>query len=181
MSFRFDSKIIDYIVEEEMKEMKIPGLAIAIVSGTDTIYLKGFGKANNSGTKVTEETAFFIGSSSKSFTAMAIMQIAEDGALNIDDPVIKYLPKLKGVKNAEEITIRQLLNHTSGFSTYEGMKIYNRNADESLSQLAENLHNVRLSRRPGASYEYSNLNYVILGAIIEMISGMSYEKYISQS
>jgi Beta-lactamase class C and other penicillin binding proteins len=178
MSYRFDSKIIDQIIEEEMKEMKIPGLAIGIVSGTDTIYLKGFGKANESGTKVTEETAFFIGSSSKSFTATAIMQIAEEGALNIDDYVIQYLPKLKGVKNAEEITIRQLLNHTSGFSTYEGMKVFNRNADESLSQLAENIHNVRLSRKPGASYEYSNLNYVLLGAIIEIVSGITYGQYI---
>lgn len=178
MSNHFDSKIIDNMIQEEMQEMKIPGLAIAIVSGTETIYLKGFGKANESGAKVTEKTAFFIGSSSKSFTAMAIMQLAEGKTLDIDDSVIKYMPKIKCVKNADEITIRQLLNHTSGFSTYEGMKVFNRNVGESLSQLTENLHNVRLSRKPGASYEYSNLNYVLLGAIIEIVSGMTYENYI---
>jgi CubicO group peptidase (beta-lactamase class C family) len=178
MSRHFDSKIIDCIIQEEMQEMKIPGLAIAIVSGTDTIYLKGFGKTNESGAKLTEKTAFFIGSSSKSFTAMAIMQLAEAGILDTEDPVIKYLPKFKGVKNADEITIRQLLNHTSGFSTYEGMKLFNRNAGESLLQFSENLHKFRLSRKPGASYEYSNLNYVILGLIIETVSGRTYESYI---
>lgn len=178
MSHHIDTKIMDRIIQEEMQEMKIPGLAVAIVSGTSTIYLKGFGKANESGAKVTEKTAFFIGSSSKSFTAMAIMQLAEAKALDIDDPVINYLPDFKGVKNADEVTIRQLLNHTSGFSTYEGMKIFNREAEESLSQLCENLHNIRLSRKPGASYEYSNINYVILGSIIEAVSGMTYENYI---
>jgi len=178
MDKHFDSEIIDRIIQEEMQAMKIPGLAIAIVSGTNTIYLKGFGKANESGAKVTEKTAFYIGSSSKSFTAMAIMQLEEAGALDIDNLVIKYIPEFKHVKNAEKVTIRQLLNHTSGFSTYEGMKIFNRNAKESLLQLSKNLHNVRLSRKPGTSYEYSNLNYVILGAIIEIVSGMTYENYI---
>lgn len=178
MNYKFDPNTIDCIIKEEMKEMGIPGLAIAIVSGTDTIYIKGFGKTNESGGKVTEKTAFFIGSSSKSFTALSIMQLAETGALDIDDLVIKYLPEFKCIKKADEVTIRQLLNHTSGFSTYEGMKLFNRNAGESLSQLSENLHNVRLSRKPGASYEYSNLNYVILGAIIEAVSGITYENYI---
>ncbi len=178
MSFEFDSKKIDQIIQEEMEEMKIPGLAVAIVSGTDTVYLKGFGKANESGKKITDKTPFFIGSSSKSFTALAIMQLAEAGHLEIDEPVIKYLAEFRHVKNAEGITIRQLLNHTSGFSTYEGMKLFDWKAGGSLSQLSENLKQVGVSRKPGVSYEYSNLNYVILGAIIETVSGMTYEAYL---
>ncbi|MGB8455626.1 MAG: serine hydrolase domain-containing protein [Anaerocolumna sp.] len=178
MSNHFDTENIGCIIQEEMKELKIPGLAIAIVSGKDIIYLKGFGKTNESGGRVTEKTAFYIGSSSKSFTAMAVMQLEEAGALNIDDLVIRYMPEFRCLHNGEEVTIRQLLNHTSGFSTYEGMKIYNRKAKESLSQPSNNRHNVRLSRKPGASYEYSNLNYVILGAIIEIVSGMTYEDFI---
>ncbi len=178
MSCFFDADTIDRIIQEEMQEMKIPGLAIAIVSGTDMIYLKGFGKTNETGAKVTEKTTFFIGSSSKSFTAMAIMQMAEAGALDIDAPVIKYLPEFKCVKKADAVTIRHLLDHTSGFSTYEGMKVFNRNAGESLSQFLKKLHNFRLKRKPGAAYEYSNLNYVILGSVIEVVSGMIYEDYI---
>ncbi|GAB6110229.1 serine hydrolase domain-containing protein [Fusibacter bizertensis] len=175
----FDAERIDQIIKEEMQAMKIPGLSVAIVSGTDTIYLKGFGKTNDVGGKVTEKTAFIIGSSSKSFTAMAIMQLSEAGLLNIDDPVIKYLSDFKMVKNAEEVTIRQLLDHTSGFSTYEGMKIFNINAGGSLSQFTKKLSRFRLSRKPGASYEYSNLNFVLLGAIVEAVSGMPYETYIN--
>lgn len=178
MNNHLNLKNIDNIIQEEMQELKIPGLAIAIVSGKDTIYLKGFGKTNESGGRVTEKTAFHIGSSSKSFTAMAIMQLEEAGALNIDDFVIQYIPEFKCIKNGETVTVRQLLNHTSGFSTYEGMKVFNRNAKENLSRLSKNLHNVRLSRKPGATYEYSNLNYVILGAIIEIVSGLTYENYI---
>lgn len=169
---------IDSIIREEMQKMKIPGLAIAIVSGKDIVYLKGFGRTNEAGGKVTEKTGFFIGSSSKSFTAMAIMQLIEAGALSIDDLAIMYIPEFQYVKNGDEVTIRQLLNHTSGFSTYEGMKIYNWHTNGNLSQLLQNLHRAKLSRKPGASYEYSNLNYVLLGAIIEIVSGMTYENYI---
>lgn len=179
MSNHFNIEKIDCIIQEEMKELKIPGLAIAIVSGKDIIYLKGFGKTNETGGRVTEKTAFYIGSSSKSFTALAIMQLEEAGALRIDDLVMKYLPEFECIKNGREITVRQLLNHTSGFSTYEGMKIFNRNAKEQLSQLSKNLQHVRLSKKPGTYYEYSNLNYVILGAIIEIVSGMTYENYIA--
>lgn len=169
---------IDNIIQEEMKQLKIPGLAIAIVSGKDIIYLKGFGKTNESGDKVTEKTVFYIGSSSKSFTAMAIMQLVEGGVLNIDDFVFQYIPQFKCIKNGKTVTVRQLLNHTSGFSTYEGMKIFNRNPKESLSQVLKYLSSVRLSRKPGASYEYSNLNYVILGKIIEIVSGMTFDNYV---
>lgn len=178
MSLSFDKEKLDQIIQEEMKEMNIPGLAIAIVSGTDTIYQKGFGRANESGKKITDKTAFFIGSSSKSFTAMAIMQLAEEGLLDINEPAVNYLPDFKCVKNAGEITILHLLNHTSGFSTYEGMKLFDWKAGGSLSRISENYKGIRLSRNPGASYEYSNLNYVILGAIIEVVSGMTYKEYV---
>lgn len=181
MSTYIDLKHVDCIIQEEMQEMKIPGLAIAIVSGNDIIYLKGYGRTNESKDKVTEKTAFFIGSSSKSFTAMAIMQLVERGTLTIDDKVIMYIPDFKYVKYGEEVTVRQLLNHTSGFSTYEGMKVFNWKANKSLSRLLKDFRKIRLSRRPGASFEYSNLNYVILGAIIEIISGMTYENFIEHN
>lgn len=181
MNSFFNAEIIDQIIETEMRAMQIPGLAVAIVSGSEPIYLKGFGKINDAGDEVTEKTAFIIGSSSKSFTAMAIMQMAEAGALNIDDPVLKYLPEFKAVKNADEVTIRQLLDHTSGFSTYEGMKVFNGKAGESLSQFLKKLHRFSLSRKPGASFEYSNLNYVLLGAIVEVVSGMPYEAYLTHN
>ncbi|MBF4695531.1 serine hydrolase domain-containing protein [Fusibacter ferrireducens] len=181
MNSFLDTEIIDQIIQEEMQAMQIPGLAIAIVSGSEPIYLKGFGKINDAGDKVTEKTAFIIGSSSKSFTAMAIMQMSEAGVLNIDDPVLKYLPEFGSIKDADEVTIRQLLDHTSGFSTYEGMKVFNEKAGGRLSQFIKKLHHFRLSRKPGASFEYSNLNYVLLGAIVEVVSGMSYEAYLVQN
>ncbi len=180
---KFDPKVIDSIIEEEMGEMKIPGLSIVIVKGTEPIYVKGFGKISDKGGKVTGKTAFFIGSSSKSFTATAIMQLSEKGLLVIDEPAKKYLPWfcLADEEASKKITLRQLLNHTSGISTYEGNKAFNHNAAETLEQLTHNLKKVKLNRVVGASFEYSNLNYIILGEVIQAVSGLSYEEYIEKN
>jgi CubicO group peptidase (beta-lactamase class C family) len=183
MSFLFQPEEIDKIVTDEMGKMKIPGAAVTIVKGDRVVYTKGFGRSNERGDTVTQKTAFYIGSSSKSFTAMAIMQLSERGLLNIDDPVVKYLPwfTLAGKSASGEITIRQLLNHTSGFSTYEGMKVFNRDADESLETITRHSRYFRISRKAGISYEYSNLNYVLAGEIIQAVSGISYEEYIEKN
>lgn len=183
MNDQINPKIIDQIIQEEMSEMNIPGLSITIVKDTKPIYIKGFGRADSRGNKVTEKTLFYLGSSSKSFTAMAIMQLSDKGLLNVDESVEKYLPwfKLADCEASKQINIRHLLDHTSGFSTYSGMKAFNRSADESLDNLIKNLHNIKLNRPVGASFEYSNLNYIILGEIIQAISGSLYEDYIDKN
>lgn len=111
------------------------------------------------------------------------MQLSERGLIDIDDPVVTYLPwfKLTDEAASNKITVRMLLNHTSGFSTYEGMKIFNRDAGESLEALTRNMHYFKLSREVGASYEYSNLNYVIAGEIIQAVSGLSYDAYLEEN
>jgi CubicO group peptidase (beta-lactamase class C family) len=105
---------VDSYIAREMKRQRLPGLALGIIQGDRILYLKGYGEADSSGRPVTPETPFGIGSIGKSITAMAILQLAEEGEIDLDAPIQRYIPtKYKG---AEFITVRQLLNQTSGFS-----------------------------------------------------------------
>lgn len=113
---------IDEFVLHEMKAGNIPGLAIGIVNGDRVIYLKGYGTAGPGKGDVTPETAFVLGSVSKSFTGLAILKLSEEGLLNLNDPVKKYIPwfSMGGSSASGSITIIHLLNHTSGIPAYYG-------------------------------------------------------------
>lgn len=128
----------------------VPGMAFVITDSEKVLFSNTYGQCKNLNQN------FFIGSMSKSYTALAIMQLAEKGYINIDDDISTYLPEYK-FQNS--VTVRSLLNHTSGFDTH--MKF----------------HNVKITGSYG-KYEYANINYDLLGKIIESVSGLSYEEYI---
>jgi CubicO group peptidase (beta-lactamase class C family) len=126
-----------------------------------------------------------LASVSKSFTALAIMQLAEEGRLELDAPVRDYLPwfQIADEKAASEMTVRQLLYQTSGFSETDGNRI---NLDSSLAEDAlqanmKRLGSMKLLHPPGTAFEYSNVNYGLLGAIVEAVSGESFGSYIQQN
>ena len=123
---------IDAFVEGEMSAQRIPGLSLGIVREGQTMHLQGFGEADESGRDVTPQTPFIIGSLSKSFTAMAIMQLVEAGQVDLDAPVQEYLPwfRVADAAASAEITVRQLLNQTSGISPRTG-KTFQGNGDVS--------------------------------------------------
>lgn len=102
---------MDEIVEEGMRDYHIPGLSLGLVKGDKVVYLKGYGTADNSGRLVTPQTPFILGSVSKSFTALAIMQLVEEGKINLDGRVQLYLPwlQLDDPAGAKPVTIRDLL------------------------------------------------------------------------
>ncbi|MFF3926250.1 serine hydrolase domain-containing protein [Paenibacillus lactis] len=103
-----DFSEVDAYIAREMERQNLPGLALGIVQGDRILYLKGYGQADSSGRPVTPETPFGIGSIGKSITAMAVLQLAEEGKLDLDAPIQRYIPaKFKG---AQFITVRQLLN-----------------------------------------------------------------------
>lgn len=105
---------VDAYIAREMKRQHLPGLAAGIVKDDRILYLKGYGHADSSGRPVTPDTPFGLGSISKSITAMAVLQLAEIGKIDLDAPIQSYIStKFNG---AESITVRQLLNQTSGFS-----------------------------------------------------------------
>jgi CubicO group peptidase (beta-lactamase class C family) len=177
-----DFEAVDTYINTKMKELGIPGAALVIVEGDQIVHLKGFGIADGSGRPVTPQTPFFTGSTGKSFTALAIMQLVEAGKTKLDEPVQTYLPwfRVADVDASETITVRQLLNQDSGLPTSIGQEQLS-NTDLSESAIENNvraLANVKLSAPPGERYEYSNANYVTLGMIIQAVTGQSYETYI---
>jgi CubicO group peptidase (beta-lactamase class C family) len=179
-----DFAAIDAYIESQMRELRIPGLALGIVQGEQIVHLKGFGVAGPDGRPVTPQTPFQINSLVKPMTGVAIMQLVEAGKLELDAPVQRYLPSFRVADEAAsaQITIRHLLLHTSGLPTTAGME-YALSGDDradALEQRIRALHSVQLNRPVGASYEYSNAGYQILGLLVQEISAQSYEAYMHQ-
>lgn len=182
---------IDQYLTTEMKAQKIPGLSVGIVKDGQIVYLKGYGQRDPSGQPVTSETPFGMGSISKPFTSIAILQLVEDDEIELDAPIKKYLPTFQVIAHDESedassaMTIRHLLTQTSGFSqssAYKTMFMTNNDANaltKSASVFTEG--GEKLNRPVGESYEYSNVNTIVLGRIIEKVSDQSYDEYIKEN
>lgn len=179
-----DFAAIDKFVEEEMKAQRIPGLALGIVQGNQIVHLKGFGIADPSGRAVTPQTPFIIGSVAKSFTALAIMQLVEAGKVELDAPVQRYIPWFRVADEAAsaQITVRHLLNQTSGLSSKTGKSFQGSGdtSDEALERAVRKLSSAQLFAPPGTIHQYSTINYSVLGLIVQTVTGQSYESYIEE-
>lgn len=175
---------VDAYIAREMERQRLPGLALGIVQGDRILYLKGYGEADSSGRPVTPETPFGIGSIGKSITAIAVLQLVENGKIDLDAPIQRYIPtKFNG---AEFITVRQLLNQTSGFSqistfsnTLSSINDQYQDAIEknAMSYAAKFLKQAKQTEHP---YRYSNANYVLLGYIVQQVTGQSYGDYVKE-
>lgn len=175
---------IDKYLRGRRKALRIPNVVVAVVEGDRMVHAQGFGPVGDDGDAPTTETPFGIGSLTKSFTALAVMQLVEDGRVDLDQPVSHYLPwfRLASPGDAGLITVRHLLNQTSGLPQLPGMRNLAHFDDRSdaLERMIRELAHVRPSHRPGTSFEYSNLNFDILGLVIETVSGESYASYLQR-
>ena len=156
-----------------------PGGAVLITRGGKTIIDKGYGVADiTTGAAIDGDTFFNIASMSKQFTAVAIMQLAAEGKLSLDDSVHKYFPEYKA-DFWDRITIHHLLSHSSGIPDDRGSFSMERKLAAtdtvSVSYLPDLDH---LNFEPGAGYEYMNPTYVLLGMIVEKVSGQEFEAYM---
>jgi CubicO group peptidase (beta-lactamase class C family) len=176
-SERLDLQAIDSFLQKQVKANRIPGLAVAIVQGDEIIFARGYGEAAP-GEPVTPQTQFYIGSVTKGFTALAVMQLVERGKLELDAPVQKYLPwfKVADPEVSRQITIRHLLNHTSGLGEAgdPNVSAYTSTLEEQARLLAD----VRPTAPVGSQFQYYNQNYRLLGLLIEQVSGQSYSDYL---
>ena len=175
---------IDDYISTRMKELGFPARRLSLCRAIKIVHLKAFGVADADGRPVTPQTPFFTGSTGKSFTALAVMQLVEAGKIKLDAPVQIYLPwfRVADVKASEMITVRQLLNMASGIPQSIGQEQI-ANVDLSDSAIENNvraLAKIELIAPPGERYEYSNSNYVTLGMIIQAVTGQSYETYIRE-
>ena len=175
---------LDAYVQKQITSLHLPGAFLAIVEGDRIVHRRGFGEIRPGGAAPTPQTPFFIGSLTKSFTALAVMQLVEAGKIELDAPVQRYLPwfKVADPQASAQITVRHLLNQTSGLSQPVGMiplTDFDASPDAAERQ-ARKLATFIPTRPVGSAWEYSNMNYNLLGLIIEAASRESYEAYIGK-
>jgi CubicO group peptidase (beta-lactamase class C family) len=159
---------LDEFVARHMSEMGVPGLTLALADRKGLLRSSQYGFADvKAGVKVGPQTLFEIGSISKSFVAMAVLQLAEEGKLDLQKPVTNYLPWLKIESKYAPFTTHHLLSHTSGLS---GIPLLARVAATTL----------RIGFEPGSSWVYSNIGYVLLGFLIEAVDKRPFADAIRQ-
>ncbi|WP_231833704.1 serine hydrolase domain-containing protein [Pyrococcus horikoshii] len=179
---------LESFIVEKMSEKKVPGISISIIKDGEVIYAKGFGYRNvEAKLPSTPETIYGIGSITKSFTALAIMKLAEEGALSLEDPVEKYV-NIKLRPFGKPVTIHHLLTHSSGIPSLgyaeafiEGMIGEDRwlpvASPDQIIAFAKDMEKWAVAK-PGERFFYLNTGYVLLGKIISKVSGVPYEEYV---
>ncbi len=168
-------------VEREMAEKGLPGLSIAIVDDQQIVWAQGFGMADPSAQKpATAQTIYRIGSVSKLFTDIAIMQLVERGELNLDAPITDYLPDFRPRNPfGTAITLRQLMSHRSGLLREPPAGNYFETTEPSLAATVRSLNDTELVFAPNTHTKYSNAAIAVVGYLLEARSHRPFAKYVS--
>lgn len=174
-----DLAAIDSYVEAQMRKHDLRGVSLAIIQGDEVLYLKGYGSAGK-GRPMTPQTPMYIGSQSKSFTALAIAQLAEQGLVDVEAPVRNYIPWFAVADEgaSARIKVSHLLHHTSGLSDAGFAAILPE--DASIEDAVRALATARLTAPVGAKHQYFNLGYDVLAYVVETVSGQSYAEYVQE-
>jgi CubicO group peptidase (beta-lactamase class C family) len=169
-------------LERIVREGKVPGLAVGVVEDGKLVYARGFGmmKLGENARPVTAETLFHMASITKTFVATAVMQLVEQGKVDPDARVTRYLPYFRlNDPRFESITVRQMLTHTSGMPDVEDYQWDKPEYDEgALERYVRSLSDKKLRWEPGSKFAYSNMAYEVLGDLVAKVSGASFEGYV---
>jgi CubicO group peptidase (beta-lactamase class C family) len=176
---------LEPLIQKTLREEKIPGLAIGIVEAGRPVYVRGFGlmDARDPGRPVTAETLFHMASITKPFVATSVMQLVEQGKVDLDAPIVRYLPYFH-LKDSRyrSITVRQMLSHISGMPDVEDYLWDKPEFDDgALERYVRSLQDKVLLWEPGTKFAYSNMAYEVLGDLVAKVSRMSFEKYVSEN
>lgn len=172
------SRIDDYVVAQ-MNATGVPGTAIAVARGAQALCVQGYGR-DSRGEPVTSRTLFYAASLSKSMTALGVMQLVESGRISLDKPVHAYLPEFSlADPKSSEITVRQLLNQTSGMSD-AGFFEWTVPGPASLHDATLRLNAARLLNAPGTRFRYHNPNYHVAARLVEVASGEPFATYMDR-
>src|SRR3954463_860359 len=171
---------IDKAAESALKSSGVPSASVAVVKNGQLAYAHAYGSAKlDPPTPATPEMRYAVGSISKQFTATAVLLLAEEGKLSLDDKVARFLPNLT---RANEVSIRQLLNMTSGYQDYWPQDYVMPSMLKPVTprQILEGWARKPLDFDPGTKWQYSNTNYVIAGQIVEKVSGQDIFTFLQQ-
>jgi len=158
-----------------------PGATVIVVKDGKTVLRKAYGLADTAGkTPMTPHTVLRLGSITKQFTAVAILMLADEGKLQLDDPITRFFPDYP--MQGKVITIEHLLTHSSGIVSYTGKPGFGKTMTQNIgvARMIEGFRNDPLEFEPGTQYRYNNSGYFLLGAIIEKVSGQPYARFVEQ-
>jgi CubicO group peptidase (beta-lactamase class C family) len=172
------TRIDDYI-RGRMPDLRTPGLSVVLVEGDQVLLSRGYGFADHeAGTPMTQDTLVQIASANKGMIALALMQLVEQGIVDLDAPVTRYLPDFSmDDERAAEITVRQVLSHTSGIpasGAWDSVR-----DEHGLAREVDALADCQLRFAPGTCYEYANAGYAVALLIVQTVSGMPYDQYLT--
>jgi serine beta-lactamase-like protein LACTB, mitochondrial len=172
-------KRIEQAIQEEMQKNGVPGVAVAIAQQGRIIYARGFGYADvENKVPFTAQTVSRIGSISKTFTALAVMQLVEQGKIKLDDEVQVYVPSFP--KKSAPITIRQLLCHQGGIRHYKDNEMLSARHYNTVEEALAIFKDDPLIAEPGTKYSYTTYGYNLLSRVVEAASGLSFGDYLQQ-
>lgn len=167
-----------------IQEQELPGFAIAVVEDNRVAYAAGFGvrKITGKDDLMTTRSLFHMASITKPFVATSIMQLVEKGKVDLDAPVVKYLPYFRMAdERYQTITVRQMATHTSGMPDVDDYEWEKPKYDEgALERYVRSLGRLRLDFAPGQRFEYSNMAFEILGDVIAKVSGETFDDYVQR-
>lgn len=171
---------VDLAVADEMTRQHLPGLALGIVIDGELVYSKGYGFADlDAKTPADLDTAYHIGSLTKSFTSLGVLALRDDGVVTLDDPLVRWVPEAAGLvyptRDARPITLRQLLTHTSGLP-----REYDRTRTATEAEIFAQLQGLVLENPPGQTFVYSNLGFVLLSATVAHASHAAFREFITK-
>ena len=171
---------IDSLATAALRNGPVAGLSIAVVKGRDTIVMKGYGLADvENDIPATPQTVYRIGSITKQFTSAAVMQLVEQGKVNLDDDITKYFPGF--ATHGQRILVRHLMNHTSGIPSYTDIRNFGRviTLDLPHDSLIALVQADSLMFAPGSGFYYNNTGYYMLGMLIEKVTNQKYGDYLA--
>lgn len=183
-AIKYTTNIINAWLPLKIQYDRIPGLAVGIVHNRKLVYQKGFGFADvESKIEISPKTCFRIASISKTFTAVAIMQLVEQGKINLDDRIEKFLPWFK-IKtkdsDSSNITIRQVLSHTGGVFRDGNTPHWENDKFPDLAGLKKSISNKTVVFENLTKFKYSNFGFALLGEIIKKASDLDYDEYLNR-
>jgi serine-type D-Ala-D-Ala carboxypeptidase len=168
---------VSQLIEKMILDEHIPGAVIGVTTAEKTIYKQSFGYSHyGEKLKMTEETIFDLASLTKvTATLPSILQLLDQGEIELDDPVSYYLPEF--MRDHQDITIKHLLTHSSGFQPEIKFHLHNIKVSETINTIAQ----IKEKKSPGEEVIYSDLNYILLGKIVEKVTGMSLANYTTKN
>ena len=159
---------LETFLESNRGKLEIPNMELLVIRD------EGIAFRYATDAKATFEMPFYIGSVSKSLTAFGVLRLVEEGLLELDAKIVEVLPNMDFSEFRNDITVRHLLNHTSGVTKEQGFDPL-----PTLGALDLSVHTIAIHFQPNSRHEYSNLNYCLLGLVIERVSGLSFRQYMN--